>query len=77
MGVAAKIRKITLSDGQAIDAEVDLCLTDGEYFLHARLNVSLPRWEREVSTNLGNVALQTYPRSKSPRGYVDIVIDAT
>jgi hypothetical protein len=32
----------------AIDAEVDLCLVDGAYFLQARLNVSLPGLEREV-----------------------------
>src|ERR1700752_2077939 len=42
MGVAARRMKVTLPAEMAIDAEVDLCTKDGEYFLQARLNVSLP-----------------------------------
>src|ERR1700754_2443691 len=36
----------------AIDAEVDLHLNDGEYFLAARLNVSIPGMERSVAQGL-------------------------
>ena len=49
MGVAAGKMKTRLPADAAIDAEVDLCDTDGEYFLQARLNVSLPGLEREVA----------------------------
>jgi len=42
MGLAARKMKVSLPADVAIDAEVDLCITDGAYFLQARLNVSLP-----------------------------------
>src|ERR1700723_624579 len=42
MGLAARKMKIPLPPDLAIDAEVALCLTDGDYSLQARLNVSLP-----------------------------------
>jgi lipoyl-dependent peroxiredoxin len=67
--------KITLPADLAIDAEVDLCLTDGAYFLQARLNVSLPGLEREVAQALVDAADQTCPYSKAIRGNVDVVIN--
>jgi lipoyl-dependent peroxiredoxin len=67
--------KITLLADLAIDAEVDLCLTDGAYFLQARLNVSLPGLEREVAQALVDAADQTCPYSKAIRGNVDVVIN--
>ena len=39
MGQAARKRKITLPADLAIDAEIDLCLADGAYFLQTRLNL--------------------------------------
>ena len=58
----------------AVDAEVDLCQTDGAYFLQARLNVSLPGLEREVAQTLADAAHQTCPYSKATRGNIDVVI---
>jgi organic hydroperoxide reductase OsmC/OhrA len=43
----------------AIDAEVDLCLADGAYFLQARLNVSLPGVEHGIAQTLVDEAHQT------------------
>jgi lipoyl-dependent peroxiredoxin len=74
MGIAARRLKITLPVDLAIDAEVDLCLTEGAYFLQARLNVSLPGVEREVAQTLVDAAHQTCPYSKAIRGNVDVVI---
>jgi lipoyl-dependent peroxiredoxin len=74
MGIAARRMKISLPAGMAIDAEVDLCLADGAYFLQARLNVSLPGLEREVAQALADAAHQTCPYSKAIRGNVDVVI---
>src|ERR1700710_1702733 len=42
MGIAAAKMKIRLPADHAVDAEVDLCNTNGEYYLQARLNISLP-----------------------------------
>ena len=75
MGLAARKMKITLPADLAIDAEVDLCLTDGAYFLQARLNVSLPGLEREVAQALADAAHQTCPYSKATRGNIDVVIN--
>jgi len=59
----------------AIDAEVDLCITDGAYFLKARLNVSLPGLEHEVAQALAEAAHQTCPYSKATRGNVVVAIN--
>jgi Ohr subfamily peroxiredoxin len=75
MGIAARKRKITLPADLAIDAEVDLCLADGAYFLQARLNVSLPGVEREVAKALTEEAHQTCPYSKAIRGNIDVAIN--
>src|SRR6187399_1923060 len=42
MGIAAHQMKVKLPAETAVDAEVDLCMLDGGYFLQARLSVSLP-----------------------------------
>jgi lipoyl-dependent peroxiredoxin len=55
MGIAARKMKITMPAGMAIDAEVDLCLSNEAYFLRSRLNVSLPGLERAVSRVLINL----------------------
>jgi osmotically inducible protein OsmC len=75
MGLAARKRRIKLPDDLAIDAEVDLNLDDGAYFLRARLNVSLPGVERSVAQSLTDEAHQTCPYSKAIRGNVDVVIN--
>ena len=74
MGIAARKLKISLPADLAIDAEVDLCLNDGAYFLQARLNVSLPGVNRDVAHSLIDAAHQTCPYSKAIRGNVDVVI---
>ena len=40
MGGAARRMKVALPPDVAIDAEIDLCVADGEYSLQARLSVS-------------------------------------
>ena len=75
MGLAAHKMKVSLPADFAIDAEVDLCLTDGAYSLQARLNVSLPGLDREVAQALVDAAHQTCPYSKATRGNIDVVIN--
>ena len=74
MGLAARKMKIALPADTAIDAEVDLCLADGAYFLQARLNVSVPGLERGVAQALVDAAHQTCPYSKATRGNIDVAI---
>jgi Ohr subfamily peroxiredoxin len=75
IGVVARRMRIAVPVDLAIDAEVDLCLTDGEYSLQARLNVSLPGLEREVARALTDAAHQTCPYSKATRGNIDVEIN--
>ncbi|MGO4567145.1 organic hydroperoxide resistance protein [Rhizobium sp. 2YAF20] len=75
MGLAARKMKITLPEDATIDAEVDLALVDGAYFLQARLNINLPGIERETAQALADAAHQTCPYSKAIRGNVDVVIN--
>jgi osmotically inducible protein OsmC len=75
MGLAARKMKVTLPAFTAIDAEVDLCNADGEYFLRARLNVSLPDLEHEVAQALVDAAHETCPYSKATRGNIDVTIN--
>jgi Ohr subfamily peroxiredoxin len=75
IGLVARKRKITLPADVAIDAEVDLNLADGGYFLAARLNVSLPGVERAIAQALADEAHQICPYSKATRGNIDVTIN--
>ena len=75
MGVAAAKMKVRIPPDAAIDAEVDLCRTSGEYFLQARLNVHLPGVERDVARALVDAARQTCPYSKATQGNIDVAIN--
>jgi len=72
--VAAK-KKVRLPAELAIDAEVDLCLTDGEYELQARLHVNLPGIDRAVAQELAEGAHQICPYSRATRGNINVAIN--
>jgi osmotically inducible protein OsmC len=74
MGIAAKKFNVALPAELAVDAEVDLCQTDGAYFLQARLNVSLPGLDREIAEQIVSTAHETCPYSKLTKGNIDVVI---
>ncbi|PSL34210.1 organic hydroperoxide resistance protein [Dyadobacter jiangsuensis] len=74
LGIAAAKRKISLPEGTAVDAEVDLGLTNAEYFLQARLNVNLPGLDEETARALIESAHQTCPYSKATRGNIGVTI---
>jgi osmotically inducible protein OsmC len=70
---AAKMNLAVPAD-LAIDAEVDLGVTDGAYGLAARLSVTLPGVEREVAQCLVDAAHQTCPYSRATRGNIEVAI---
>ena len=72
--IAARNAKVTLPAELAIDAEVDLGLTEGVYGLAARLNVSLPGLERDTAQALVQTAHSTCPYSLATRGNIDVTI---
>ena len=69
----AAAAKVRLPADAAVDAEVDLGATDGEYFLQARLNVSLPGIDRDTVQSLVDGAHGRCPYSKAVRGNINVV----
>jgi lipoyl-dependent peroxiredoxin len=65
--------RVNLPPEVAIDAEVDLGLTNGSHFIQARLNVSLPGVEREVAQKIVDAAHRQCPYSKATHGNVNVV----
>jgi Ohr subfamily peroxiredoxin len=73
IGVVAHKKKIKLTGEVAIDAEVDLHLDgNGEYFLSARLNISIPDIERSVAQGLIDDAKGVCPYSKATKGNIAV-----
>ena len=70
--LAATQRKIKLPAEVAVDAEINLNLDDGAFFLTARLNVSLPGVDREVAQELIHAAHGICPYSKATRGNIAV-----
>ncbi|TKB16917.1 MAG: organic hydroperoxide resistance protein [Mesorhizobium sp.] len=75
MAIAARKMNVALPAGTAIDAEVDLNVDEGAYFLGARLNVSLPGLDPNVARAVVDAAHQTCPYSKATRGNIDVEIN--
>ena len=74
MAIAARKMDVVLPAGTAIDAEVDLNVDEGAYFLNARLNVSLLGLDPNVARAVVDAAHQTCPYSKATRGNIDVEI---
>jgi Ohr subfamily peroxiredoxin len=72
---AAGQRKIKLPAHSAVDAQIDLNLGDGGFFLSARLDVSVPGLDREVAQSLVEAAREICPYSKATRGNIDVVVN--
>jgi Ohr subfamily peroxiredoxin len=74
MKIVAGKMKIRLPEATSLDAEVDLCKTGEDYFLQARLNVSVTRLDRNAALQVVDAAEQICTYSKAIRGNVDVTI---
>ena len=74
MGIAAKQQNIDLPADLAIDAEVDLRLSEDGYTLAARLKVSLPGLDRAQAQAVIDAAERTCPYSKAVAGNIDAAV---
>jgi lipoyl-dependent peroxiredoxin len=70
LALAAHKKKIKLPADLAIDAEVDLHLDNGAYFLSARLKVSIPGIDRSIAQGLVEDAEGICPYSKAIKGNI-------
>jgi Ohr subfamily peroxiredoxin len=75
MGIVASKMHVTLPPETAIDAEIDLCQSGVDFFLKARLNVSLPGLSRDVAEALIHAAHENCPYSKATRGNIDVQVN--
>ena len=75
VALAARKSKVTLGEVM-IDAEVVLHLADSaDYFLSARLNISIAGIDGTVAQNLVEQAGQLCPYSKATRGNIDVTFN--
>ena len=72
LGVAASKRKVTLPANMAVDAEINLNMADGAFFLSARFNVSLPGLDRAVAEELIQAGHGICPYSKAVHGNITV-----
>ncbi len=70
--LAASKKKVTLPPGVAVDAQINLNMGDGGFFLTARLDVSLPGVEREVGEESIHAAHEICPYSKATHGNISV-----
>jgi lipoyl-dependent peroxiredoxin len=71
---AAGRMRVRLPMELAVDAEVDLCNTDGEYLLRARLIATMPGLERDVAQRVVDAAHRICPYSRATRRNVEVTI---
>jgi Ohr subfamily peroxiredoxin len=72
MGFAAAGLKLKLPVDASVNAEVDLCLLDGQYSLQARLSISLPGIDKETAKQIAEIAHTTCPYSKATKGNIKV-----
>jgi osmotically inducible protein OsmC len=75
--VVASQRQLKLPAGIAVDAEIDLNADDGNYFLSARLNVSVPGVDTVIARELLEAAHSICPYSKATHGNLNVVTNLT
>jgi Ohr subfamily peroxiredoxin len=73
--VAAAQKKIKLQATPAVDAQIDLNIADGAYFLRARLDVSVPGVDRQTAQTLVDMAHGICPYSKATRGNIEVSLN--
>ena len=71
--VVASQKQIKRPAGIAVDAEIDLNADDGNYFLSARLNVSVPGVDPVIARELLEAARSICPSSKATHGNLNVV----
>jgi osmotically inducible protein OsmC len=72
IGLAAAQKKVTLPDAPSVDATIDLLMEDGEFFLRAKLDVTVPGVDRQVAQELVDRAHEICPYSKATRGNIEV-----
>ena len=70
--LAAQKKKVKLPSGLAVDAQIDLSLGEGGFFLSARLDVSVPGVDPAIAKELIEEAHGICPYSKATHGNIKV-----
>lgn len=73
--IVASRMKVSVPKDVAVDAEVDLGTAGNDYFIQARLSVSLPGMDRQTAQAVVDAAHQACPYSKATRGNIHRFLD--
>ncbi|MEO5607445.1 MAG: organic hydroperoxide resistance protein [Polaromonas sp.] len=74
MKAVAGNQKITLPEGLAIDASVDLGTIPNAFGIAVRMDISLPGMDRAAAQQLIDAAHQMCPYSNATRGNIDVTL---
>lgn len=75
IGVAAAQKKISLPEAPSVDATIDLLMEGGQFFLCAKLDVTVPGIEIELARELVELAHEICPYSKATRGNIEVEVN--
>jgi Ohr subfamily peroxiredoxin len=74
IGVAAAQRKITLAEAPSVDTRIDLLMEGSEFFLRAKLDVTIPGIDRDLAEELVHAADAICPYSKAVKGNIEVEV---
>ena len=69
---AAQLKKVALPGQPSVDATIDLLMDGNEFFLRAKLDVTIPGLDRDVAQELIELADEICPYSKAVRGNIEV-----
>lgn len=72
---AAYLKKVALPEQPSIDATIDLLMDGNDFFLRAKLDVTIPGIDREVAHELVELADEICPYSKAVRGNIEVQLN--
>lgn len=75
LGLASSQRGIRLPEAPSVDATIDLLMENGEFFLRAKLDVTIPGVDIDVARELVEIAHQICPYSKATRNNIDVELN--
>ena len=75
IGLAAAQKKVALREAPSIDATIDVLMDGSEFFLRAKLDVSLPGIDPDIARDLVDLAHEICPYSKAVRGNIEVVVN--
>lgn len=69
---AAQIGKVALPQAPEVDATIDLLMDGNDFFLRAKLDVTIPGIDIETARELVHVAHEICPYSKAVKGNIEV-----